>query len=46
MADVERHWFRCSLHGEPASKIWSTEEQPQAAFAVTGDADVAEAFAA
>src|SRR2546423_5256159 len=45
MADVERGWFRRTLVGEDAPRIYYSDEDPDGDFDNTEDADVAEAFA-
>ena len=45
MAEVERGWFRRTLVGEDAPRIYYSDEDPDGDFDNTEDADVAEAFA-
>jgi uncharacterized damage-inducible protein DinB len=45
MADVERGWFRRTLAGEDAPRIYYSDEDPDGDFDNVDDADVAEAFA-
>jgi uncharacterized damage-inducible protein DinB len=46
MAEVERGWFGQVLAGESVPDIYATEQDPEADFNGTEDADVAAAFAA
>jgi uncharacterized damage-inducible protein DinB len=46
MTDVERHWFRNTLHGEDAPDLYSTPEDPDGDFDHVEHADPAETFAA
>ncbi|MEV0805207.1 DinB family protein [Micromonospora sp. NPDC050200] len=48
MAEVERGWFRRTMAGEDAPRIWCTEEEPDGDFdgAVADPAVVEEAWAA
>ena len=45
MADVERGWFRRTLAGEDAPRMYYSDEDPDGDFDNVDDADVAEAFA-
>ncbi|MFL6142193.1 MAG: DinB family protein [Labedaea sp.] len=44
LADVERGWFRRTLGGEDAPRIYYSEEDPDGEFDNVADADVDEAF--
>jgi uncharacterized damage-inducible protein DinB len=44
MADVERGWFRRTLAGEDAPRIYYSDEDPDGDFDNVDTADVAEAF--
>jgi uncharacterized damage-inducible protein DinB len=46
LADVERGWFRRTLTGEDAPRMYYSDEDPDGDFDNVDDADVAEAFAA
>ena len=46
MTDVERHWFRNTLHGEDAPDLYSTEDDRDGDFDHIEDADPVETFAA
>ena len=46
MAEVERGWFRQVLAGEDVPDIYSTEQDPEAAFNDVSSADVQADFAA
>ena len=45
MAEVERGWFRRTLAGEDAPRIYHSDEDPDGDFDNVADADVDEAFA-
>jgi uncharacterized damage-inducible protein DinB len=45
MTDVERGWFRRTLAGEDAPKMYYSDEDPDGDFDNVDDADIDEAFA-